>query len=110
MAKFVWFFSYTSEAAAAMIDTPGDRAAAVAALADAAGGTLECFYWMTGPHDGLAIVDVPDAATAAGFSLGIASSGSLKSLESHPLLTMGEAATALEHGKKVRAAYRLPGT
>jgi hypothetical protein len=34
----------------------------------------------------------------------------LRSLESHQLLTMEEAATALEHGKKVRAAYQLPGT
>ena len=110
MAKFVWFFSYTSDAAAAMIEKPGDRASAVSKLAEAAGGKLECFYWMIGPHDGLAIVDVPDTATAAEVSLGIASGGSLKSLESHQLLTMEETATALKHGKKVRAAYQLPGT
>jgi uncharacterized protein with GYD domain len=110
MAKYLWFFSYTSEAAARMIDKPGDRAAAAAKLAEAAGGTLECFYWMLGPHDGVAIIDVPDAAAAAGVSLGIAGGGALKSLESHQLLTMEEAASALGTGKAVRAAYQLPGT
>lgn len=109
MAKYVWFFSYTSDAATRMIENPGDRAAATAKLAEAVGGTLECFYWMLGPHDGLAIVDVPDTVTAAGVSLGIASGGALRSLESHQLLTMEDAAAALEHGKAVRAAYQLPG-
>jgi uncharacterized protein with GYD domain len=65
---------------------------------------------MLGPHDGVAIIDVPDAAAAAGVSLGIAGGGALKSLESHQLLTMEEAAAALEAGKAVRAAYQLPGT
>lgn len=110
MAKFVWFFSYTSESAGRMLEKPGDRAAAASRLAEAAGGELECFYWMIGPHDGLAIMDVPDAAAAAGVSMGIASGGSLSSVECHQLLTMEEAAAAIEHGKNVRAAYQLPGT
>jgi uncharacterized protein with GYD domain len=110
MPKYMWLFSYTSEAAARMIDKPGDRAAATAKLAEAAGGTMECFYWMMGPYDGVAIVDVPDVTAAAGVSLGIAAGGALKSLEGHQLLTMDEAAAALETGKSVRDVYQLPGT
>ena len=110
MAKYMWLFSYTSEAAAGMIDKPGDRAAAAAKLAEAVGGTLECFYWMMGPHDGVAIIDVPDVAAAAGVSLGIAAGGALKSVESHQLVTMDEAKAALKAGKSVRDVYRLPGT
>jgi uncharacterized protein with GYD domain len=110
MAKYIWLFSYTSEAAARMIDKPGDRAAAAAKLAEAVGGTLECFYWMLGPHDGVAIIDVPDAAAAAGVSLGIAAGGALKSIESHQLVTMDEAMAALKAGKSVRDVYQLPGT
>jgi uncharacterized protein with GYD domain len=106
----MWLFSYTSDAAARMIDNPGDRAAATARLAEAAGGTLECFYWMMGPYDGVAIVDVPDITAAAGVSMGIAAGGALKSLEGHQLLTMEEAAAALETGKSVRDVYQLPGT
>jgi uncharacterized protein with GYD domain len=110
MAKYMWLFSYTSEAAAGMLDKPGDRAAAAAKLAEAVGGTLECFYWMLGPYDGVAIIDVPDVAAAAGVSLGIAAGGALKSVESHQLVTMDEAMAALKAGKSVRDAYQLPGT
>ncbi len=110
MPKYMYFFSYTSDAAGRMIDKPGDRAATTAKLAEAVGGTMECFYWMLGPHDGVAIVDVPDAAAAAGVSMGIAAGGALKSLESHRLLTKDEAMAALEAGKAVRDVYQLPGT
>jgi uncharacterized protein with GYD domain len=110
MAKYICLFSYTSDSAARMIDQPGDRAAAVAKLTEAMGGTLECFYWMVGPHDGVAIVDVPDTAAVVGVSVGIAASGALKSLETHQLVTMDEATAALEAGKSVRDAYRAPGT
>ncbi len=110
MTKYIYLFSYTSESAARMIDKPGDRAAATAKLAEAVGGSLECFYWMLGPHDGVAIVNVPDAAAAAGVSIGIAAGGTLKSLETHQLVTMDEAMAALKAGKSVRDAYQLPGT
>ena len=91
-----------------MIDKPGDRAATTAKLAEAVGGTMECFYWMLGPHDGVAIVNVPDAAAAAGVSMGIAAGGALKSLESHRLLTKDEAMAALRGGQGRQGRVSAP--
>ena len=46
MAKYAMFFTYTSDAWARMINSPGDRAAVARQMVEAAGGTLECIYWM----------------------------------------------------------------
>lgn len=108
MAKYMWLFSYTSEAAARMIDKPGDRAAAAAKLAEAVGGTLECFYWMLGPHDGVAIIDVPDVAAAAGVSLGIAASGGPEIAREPPARDHGRG-HGRAHGGQVRQG-RVPAS
>jgi uncharacterized protein with GYD domain len=42
MAKYVVFFTYSSETWARMIQSPGDRTAVVRQLADSAGGSVEC--------------------------------------------------------------------
>ena len=68
MAKYVTFFTYTSEAWAGMIQSPGDRTAAVRQLTDSVGGSVECVYWMFGAQDGLLIYDVPDSVSAAALS------------------------------------------
>jgi hypothetical protein len=46
MAKYVVFFTYSSETWARMIQSPGDRTAALRQLADSVGGSVECLYWM----------------------------------------------------------------
>ncbi len=48
MSRYVFFFSYTSEAWARMIDNPGDRTAAVRRAVESLDGSLECLYWMLG--------------------------------------------------------------
>jgi uncharacterized protein with GYD domain len=80
MAKYAIFFTYTSEAWARMIQSPGDRTAAVRQLTDSVGGSVECVYWMFGAQDGLAIFDVPDSVSAAAVSVAVGSTGSFKSL------------------------------
>ena len=55
MPRFITFFSYTGEAAKAMIEHPSDRSAASKALVESVGGTQEAFYWMQGKHDGFII-------------------------------------------------------
>ena len=49
MARYAVFFTYTSEAWARMIKSPGDRTAAVGQLADSVGGSVESAYWMFEP-------------------------------------------------------------
>lgn len=109
MAKYVIFFTYTSEAWARMVQSPGDRTAVVRQLADALGGSVECLYWMFGTHDGLGIIDAPDSTSAAALSLTIGSSGAFKNLETHELLNQEQLNQALSRSKDATHAYQPPG-
>jgi uncharacterized protein with GYD domain len=109
MAKYAIFFTYSSEAWARMIKSPGDRSAAVRQLADAMGGTLESAYWMFGAHDGIVVVDVPDSVRAAALSVAVGSTGSFKHLETHELLTQEQLGQVLAHAQDATTAYQPPG-
>jgi uncharacterized protein with GYD domain len=99
MAKYVLLFSYTSDAWARMINSPGDWAAAARQLADTLGGTLESAYLMLGIHDGIVIADLPDSVSAAAMSIAVTSSGAFKHMETHELFTQQQLGQALEKAK-----------
>jgi uncharacterized protein with GYD domain len=109
MAKYVTFFTYTSEAWARMIQSPGDRTAAVRQLTDSVGGSVECVYWMFGAQDGLVIFDVPDSVSAAALSVAVGSTGSFKSLETRELLSQEQLSQVLSRSKTAAQAYQAPG-
>lgn len=109
MPRYISFFSYTPEAAARMIDTPDDRTTAMRDVTEAVGCRLECFYWMFGPYDGVTIFEAPDAVTAGACLQGIAAGGSLRRLETHQLLDMGEAVAMQRAAALARERYRRPG-
>jgi len=109
MPKYAIFFSLTGDAVARFIDSPSDRTAAVKAMTDATGGSVEAYYWMFGQHDGMVIVDLPDSQTAAAISLAVASSGAFTGLETHELFEAGELAGLAEKAKAVQATYTPPG-
>lgn len=109
MPKYAIFFSLTSESVAKFIDNPGDRAAAVTAMTDAVGGSVEAYYWMFGKHDGMVIVDVPDSQTAAAISLAVGSSGAIGGLETHELFESGDLAALAEKARGIRGTYTPPG-
>jgi uncharacterized protein with GYD domain len=109
VAKYAFFFTYTSEAWAKMTQSPGDRAATVRQLADSMGGSLESIYWMTGAQDGLVIVNLPDSVSAAALSIAVGSSGSFKSLETHELFSQEQLSQILSRSKDATGAYRPPG-
>ena len=109
MAKYVTFFTYTSDTWARMIQSPGDRTAAIRQLTDSLGGSVECIYWMFGTHDGIVIADMPDSISAAVLSVTVGSTGAFKSLESHELLTQEQLSQALSRSKDSMQAYQPPG-
>jgi uncharacterized protein with GYD domain len=109
MAKYVIFFTYTSEAWARMIQSPGDRTAAVRQLTDSVGGSVESVYWMFGAQDGLVVFDVPDSISAAALSVAVGSTGSFKSLETHELLSQEQLGQVLSRSKIAAQAYQAPG-
>jgi uncharacterized protein with GYD domain len=110
MAKYVVFFTYTSDSWERLIKNPEfDRTAAMRQLADSLGGTHESIYWMAGPYDGFNIIDVPDSVSAAALSFTLASSGAFKHVETHELLSEQQMGQALQKGRDSSQVYRAPG-
>lgn len=109
MPKYMFLGTYTADAWAAMIQDPPDRAGAAAKIAESLGGSTECFYYAFGDFDFMTVMDLPDDAAAAALSLAVTSTGRVKQLRTHPLLT-GDAVPAMfEKAQTARGAYRVPG-
>jgi uncharacterized protein with GYD domain len=108
MPKYVTFFSYTSDAAKAMVQHPSDRAAAAKALVESVGGKLEAFYWMQGKHDGFFITEAPDGAAVAAAALAAVGTGSISGLETHEIFDHDTQATIVKNAAKASGAYKPP--
>lgn len=109
MPKYAIFFSLTGDTVAKFIDNPSDRTAAVKAMTESVGGSVEAYYWMLGKHDGMVIVDVPDSQTAAAISLAVASSGAITGLETHELFEAADLPALAEKARGVQGTYTPPG-
>src|SRR5258706_15979147 len=78
MAKYLLQGSYTAEGSKGLLKDGGSkRRAAAKTLVESLGGKIECLYFAFGETDVLAIIDMPDSASAAAASLTIGASGGL---------------------------------
>src|SRR5215469_6361614 len=71
------------------------------------GGGLECYYWMLGQYDGMAVCEFPDSHTAAAVSLAAASSGAFAHFETHELIEASDLAGIAERARGI--TYQPPG-
>ena len=108
MAKYISFFSYTKESVKGMIDHPSDRTGAAKVLVESLGGTLEAFYWMQGPHDGLLISELPESINGAALSAAVAASGAISHVETHQLFDHDQQASIVELARTALSAYTPP--
>jgi uncharacterized protein with GYD domain len=105
MGKYLVKASYTSDGTKGLLKEGGSsRKAAVQKMLSGMGGKLEEFYYAFGEADVYAILDVPDATTAAAASLAINASGAV-ALSTIPLLTPEE----IDAACKKTVGYRAPG-
>jgi uncharacterized protein with GYD domain len=108
MAKFAVFFTYKGETVKNMMENPSDRASIVSKMCEDAGGRLEAYYLMFGPHDGFVIVEAPDSAAAAAISLAVSSTGAFGHLETHELIEASDMNTILSRAAGL--PYTPPGS
>jgi uncharacterized protein with GYD domain len=105
MAKYLLQASYTADGAKGLLKDGGSkRLAAAKTLVESLGGKIECMYFAFGQVDVVAIVDMPDSASAAAASLTIGASGGLSG-KMTVLLTPEE----LDRATKKSAKYTPPG-
>ena len=100
--------AYTSQAIAAIVRNPHDRADAVRPMIKRAGGKLHGLWFAFGDSDSdiEAIAEMPNNTSAAAISMAIGASGAMSSYRSTPLMTSGDAAEAMQHAAV--ASYQAP--
>jgi uncharacterized protein with GYD domain len=78
MPKYLFEISYTTEGTKGLLKDGGSkRRAAGEAAMQSLGGKVDAFYFAFGANDVIAIVDMPDAASAAAASMALAASGAV---------------------------------
>ena len=105
MPKYLLHGAYSADGAKGLLKDGGSmRRAAARTLVESLGGKMEALYFTYGDTDVIAIVDMPDAASAAAASLAIGASGALKG-NLTVLLTPEE----LDQAAKKSVSYTPPG-
>ena len=84
MHRSVAFFKYSDTAVKAMTETPQDRAAQAAELAESFGGKLEAAYWFPAgnEYDGMVIWTFPDHVSEEAQSLFVRATGNFTRIKS----------------------------
>ena len=106
MSHYLFQATYTREAITAMIQNPQDRAQAVRAVIEKAGGRVHGFWFAFGEYDTVEIIELPDNVDAAAFSMAVSAGGALKAIKTAPLLTMDQSVAAMK--KASTFGYRPP--
>ena len=106
MPKYLIHGSYTADGAKGLLKDGGSkRRAMVKTIVDKSGGKLESFYFAFGQADFYAIVELPDTATVAAFSLTVGASGAVTT-STTVLITPEE----IDAASKKSVDYRPPGS
>jgi len=96
MPSYLVQVAYTSEAMAAMVKKPQDRAAVVSKAVAKLGGTLREAWLTFGDYDTVVLVDMPDNVSAAAFAMAISAGGSCSAVKTTPLLSPEEGVAAMK--------------
>jgi uncharacterized protein with GYD domain len=108
MSSYLMRFSYTPEAWARLLKKPEDRREVARAVVEKLGGKLLGFWYGFGEYDGFVLIEAPSNVSAAAFSVGISTGGSLRSAETTVLLTVEETIEMLKKAQDL--PYKSPGT
>ncbi len=108
MALYMVQGSFTSEAWAAQIQNPQNRAEQIRTLIEANGGRLINYYYAFGEYDVILISEFPDNVSAAALVLAGAGSGALKALKTTVLMSVEDGIEAMRRASGT--GYRPPGS
>jgi uncharacterized protein with GYD domain len=105
MVKFLISGNYIGEGIKGLLSEGGSsRRTAIEKLANSLGGNVECIYYAFGKYDIYGIINIPDRAAMAAFSLKASATGLVK-VKCTALLTPEE----IDEAVKKTSEYRAPG-
>ena len=107
MPLYMYQAAYTSEAWAAQLKNPQNRAEAVGrAASEAVGGKLVGSWYCFGDYDLIIIADVPDHESMSAIALAITAGGAVKSAKTTVLLSGAEAVAGMKKADEVTKVYK----
>ena len=109
MLKFLMTFTYSSASWARMLKVPEDRAAAVSALMEHLGGSLESIYWEVETASAYAIADLPDSVSAAAVIAAATRTGAFRDVHVHEVLTQDQLRDMVALARSSEDVFRPPG-
>ena len=95
MAYYLLQVAYTPEAWANMVRSPQNRVDAIRPVVERLGGRIEGAWYAFGEYDIVAVMQFPDNASAAAFSLAASAGGAVKAIKTTPLMTIDEGIEAM---------------
>jgi uncharacterized protein with GYD domain len=95
MPAFLFQVGYTSEGWKDQLDNTDDRLASVGKMIEKAGGKVLAMYYAFGPADVVCIAEWPSNQDAAAFAIAVASGGSVRTIQTTPLMTSEEGTKAI---------------
>lgn len=109
MLKYVVRFVYSSASWARMLKVPEDRAAAVAALLEHLGGSLESIYWEVETASAFVVADLPDSVSATAVIAASTKTGAFREVHVHEVLTQDQLRDMVALARSSDEVYRPPG-
>ena len=109
MIRLITRGKFTGSHIKGLLEAPEDREPAVRKLVEAAGGKLIGFYFTTGDHDFMLVVEAPDAESIVAAAMAAAAPGTITDQNTVRAWTPAEFKPVAEKAAKAAAAYRAPG-
>jgi uncharacterized protein with GYD domain len=106
MALYMVQATYSEKGTARLVANPQNRAEAIKPVIENLGGTLLHVWHSFGEYDAIAIIDMPDNASAVAFSIAAEAAGGVRAFKTTPLMTVEEGISAMKKAKE--AGYRPP--
>ena len=88
MAHYLVQATYSQQSWESMLASPQNRAEAIKPVIEELGGSIKGMWFAFGEYDAIAIVEMPDNASAAAFSLAASSAGVVSAFKTTPLMSI----------------------
>ena len=109
MPLFITYATYSNAGAKGLVEKPADRAEAIKALVEKAGGKFKELYMTTGVNDIVLITELADGSDAVALGMAVTASGSVSKVTTVRAWTSKEFKGIAEKASKFAGAYKAPG-
>jgi len=106
MAHYLLQVAYTAEGWAALVEQPRNRLEQVRPVVERLGGSIDNQWMSFGDYDVVVVLRLPDAVSAAAFSIAVSAGGAVRAAKTTPLISVEDGMEAMRKAGAV--GYKPP--